>query len=140
MPNFFLIFCISFIFYCGQPHHPHRFSPSAPSVGICISTYLYICLGLGLCPTLYINSMIKQKNQKTDNFFSYFFYCGQYLHCKNTFLFWEKQIIIKHFLLLSIIFLWSFNSFIYTRTHTRKYKFFFNFPNTNNARDIHGYH
>ena len=45
----------------------------------------------------------------------------------------------KHFLLLSIIFLWSYNSFI-LYAHTRKYKLFFNFPNTNNTRRFYGQH
>ena len=48
--------------------------------------------------------MKKQKNQKTDNFFSYFFYRGQSQQCKYIFLFSKKQKTAKK-ILFSLLFI-----------------------------------
>lgn len=82
--------------------------------------------------------MVTEKSQDTDKKSTSFF-IGQSQHCKNTFLFLKKQIQQQIILHLSFIFLWSYNSYM-VHAHTRKYKLFFYFPNTNIARRIYGHH
>ena len=100
MPNFFNYFALVLFFIVVSPISPTALGPT---------TYLYIHISICIyvlvsVPTLYINSMIKQKSKTFIIFFTIFF-IGQYLHCNNTFLFWQKQIISNIFCFYNYFFM-----------------------------------
>ena len=84
MPNFFNYFALVLFFIVASPIIPTASAPSAPPLSpispTAISPSIYLYIHISICiyvlvsvPTLYINSMIKQKSKTFIIFFLLFF-------------------------------------------------------------------
>ena len=112
MPNFFNYFALVLFFIIKT-----RQSLAPLPISICISVLVSV-------PTLYINSMIKQKSKTFIIFFLLFFSLVRpniaIIH-----FYFGKNKLYQTFFAFIIIFLWSYNSFIlYANAYICKYKFF----------------
>ena len=117
MPNFFNYFALVLFFIVVSPIIPTAISPISPTT-LGPTTYLYIhisiCIYLGICPNSINKQYNKTKKLKHLLFFFYYFFSlvNTYIAIIH-FYFGKNKLYQTFFLLLSIIFLWSYNSFIF---------------------------